>query len=244
MNPLFLGTSGRRIFGVYEPAAQTSGAPRAAVICNPWGNEYVYAHRSLRHLAVRLSRSGCHTLRFDYFGTGDSAGDETETDFSGLARDIESAMETVKDIAGTPRVALIGLRLGANIAAQVASRLPDEIESLVLWDPILPAFESSPDIEVPPPAKQPYTRQSQVIRDLRVFDMESVLDSLPDRSLILFTQSETPDAAPTAAEELGRAAAPRFKVEAVPGPFCWLESITTSGALPVRIIQRIEEWLR
>ena len=45
------------------------------MLCYPWGSEYIYAHRSLRLLAQRRAAAGIHTLRFDYFGTGDSDGD-------------------------------------------------------------------------------------------------------------------------------------------------------------------------
>jgi pimeloyl-ACP methyl ester carboxylesterase len=204
VNPLFIGTAERRIFGVYEPAVHSRGRPRAAVLCNPWGSEYIYAHRSLRRLAARLSKAGFHTLRFDYFGTGDSAGEETETDPAGLGRDAETAIEALKDIADTPKVALIGLRMGANVAASVASRVPSDVEALVLWDPFVSA------------------------------EFRSTLDALPQRSMIVVTERLSSH------EELSGPTA----IEFVTAPCPWVESVTTTGALPVRVIQRIEEWLR
>lgn len=208
MNPFFLGTAERRIFGIHEPAAPTSGRVRAAVLCYPWGNEYVCSHRSMRHLAARLTKTGYHTLRFDYFGTGDSGGDESQTDAAGMESDVESAIESLSDIAGTSQVALIGLRVGANIAARVATRLPDRVEALVLWDPIVSADDGLP-------------RQA-----------------LPPRSLVLVTRR------PESPEALRRMEARFFPVEIVEAPCPWIESATTTGVLPVRPIQRIEEWLR
>lgn len=79
---------------------------------------------------------GFHTLRFDYYGTGDSAGTEAELDLAGCETDVESAMEALADIAGATRVTLIGLRAGANIAARVAARRDAKVEALVLWDPL------------------------------------------------------------------------------------------------------------
>src|ERR1700722_5596148 len=137
MSPFFFGTSERRIFGVYEPAASGTSGKRAAVFCYPWGSEYIYAHRTIRQLAVRLSTAGFHTLRFDFFGTGDSAGDLTDADLAGWETDVESAMEEIRDISGMAQITLIGLRLGATIAASVAARLSRKVDSLVLWDPIV-----------------------------------------------------------------------------------------------------------
>ncbi len=91
----------------------------------------------MRQLATRLAISGIHSLRFDYYGTGDSAGTELEVDPAACETDVESAMEALADIAGTTRLTLIGLRAGANIAAHVAARRLADVEALVLWDPIL-----------------------------------------------------------------------------------------------------------
>ncbi len=105
------------------------------MLCQPLGTEYTYAHRSMRQLALRLTIAGFHTIRFDYFGTGDSAGADSPLSSAGCEVDVESAMEALADIAGTARVTLIGLRAGANIAAQVAARRGADVETLVLWDP-------------------------------------------------------------------------------------------------------------
>ena len=107
------------------------------MLCHPWGSEYIYAHRSVRHLALALCAAGFHTLRFDYFGTGDSAGESGDGDIPGWETDIESAMEELRDISGIPRVTLIGLRLGGTLAAQVAARRSAEVGELVMWTPIL-----------------------------------------------------------------------------------------------------------
>lgn len=181
------------------------------MLCQPWGDEYIYAHRSMRQLAVRLSLAGFHTLRFDYFGSGDSAGEECDTDVAGLQADVVTAIETLKDLGTTEKVSLIGLRVGANVAARTAAAFPGEVEALVLWDPIL-SGEPCPE-SVPP--------------ELRPLDV----DALPDRSLVLLTQRPGPH------EQASR-------VEFLPTPCPWIESASISGIIPVRVIQRIEEWLR
>ena len=92
-------------------------------------------------LRVRLSAAGIDTLRFDYFGTGDSAGEMVDADLAGWETDIELAIEELRDMVGSARVTLIGLRLGATLAARVAARRPGDVDRLVLWDPIQSGLE-------------------------------------------------------------------------------------------------------
>ncbi len=135
MNPLHFGTSSRRLFGMYHPAS-TGRAPRAAVLCNAWGREYMLAYRSIRQLGNMLAADGYHVLRFDYYGTGDSSGELDDATIEGYESDVEAAIEEVRDTAGVGDVALVGLRLGGALAARVASRHPRDVKRLVLWDPV------------------------------------------------------------------------------------------------------------
>lgn len=195
------------------------------MLCQPLGSEYLYAHRTLRQLASRLSLGGFDTLRFDYFGTGDSGGEEAEVDLAGLQADVVTAIETLQDLAATDQVTLIGMRAGANLAAAAAAALPEALEALLLWDPILPGDPAL----------------SGVLRELRPIDLESGLEPLPGRTLILLTQEPRPAEQPAR----GQAGAdPWPAVELLPAPCPWIESASTSGVIPARVIQRIEEWLR
>jgi pimeloyl-ACP methyl ester carboxylesterase len=226
VNPFFLGTADRRLFGIHEPAASHEGKARAAVLCQPWGNEYIYAHRSMRQLAVKLSQAGFHSLRFDYFGSGDSAGEECDTDFAGLQADVAAAIEALKEIAETPRVTLIGLRAGANIAANTAVSFPEVVEALVLWDPIFATDQ-----------------QCRIIQEgAQGTGLQALIDTLPSRSLILATQGRhSYEQWNRDREAVGAKPAP---IEFVTAACPWVESASTSGALPVPVIQRIQEWLR
>src|SRR6516165_2206759 len=104
MNPFFFGTSERRLFGIYEPAGARLTGKRAAILCYPWGSEYLFAHRTFHQLALNLSRAGFHTLRFDYYGTGDSGGEPTDTDLTGCEADLETAIEELIEITGLAKV--------------------------------------------------------------------------------------------------------------------------------------------
>ena len=79
---------------------------------------------------------GIVALRFDYDGTGDSAGlqDDPDRVASWLAS-IEAARQYLLDL-GVADVSAVGMRLGATLAGcQAAASTP--FRSLVLWDPCL-----------------------------------------------------------------------------------------------------------
>jgi len=105
-----------------------------AVICPTMGLEAAYSARALRALGRRLAASRWAALRLDYAGTGDSAGTWTDP---GLVAEwlqgVRGAIGCARSL-GAPRVAVVGLRLGATLAA---AELADGggVDDLVLWDP-------------------------------------------------------------------------------------------------------------
>lgn len=115
-------------FGWLHPAA----GERGVVLCNPFGYDALCTHRGWRKLAERLAAAGLPTLRFDYPGTGDSAGAEDDPDRVNAWLDsIAAAVRHLREATGVTSVSLVGLRLGATLAALAAERLGD-IDSLVL----------------------------------------------------------------------------------------------------------------
>jgi dienelactone hydrolase len=104
------------------------------VICNPIGDDYVRAHRPLRHLAERLAAAGFAVLRFDFHGTGDSSGTERDPGRVAAWRaDVGLAVDELRARASVASIAIVGLRLGATLAMAAAAARP--VESLVLWSP-------------------------------------------------------------------------------------------------------------
>jgi len=66
MTPFHFGDSSRKLFGVYHRAGTASAQAPAVLLCNPFGEEAIRAHRIYRILAERLARHGAHVLRFDW----------------------------------------------------------------------------------------------------------------------------------------------------------------------------------
>lgn len=136
MNPFFFGNSKQPLYGVYHPPRAHTSRPTAVVLCYPLWQEYMRAHRAFRQLAMLLSKAGFSVLRFDYFGTGDSAGDSDSGDVARWTHDVSTAIDELKDTAGVTKVSLVGLRVGASLAAAVAAERKD-LDRIVLWDPVV-----------------------------------------------------------------------------------------------------------
>ncbi|MGQ9424675.1 alpha/beta fold hydrolase [Gilvimarinus sp. F26214L] len=140
MEVFFFGPASCQLLGVYHPADMTRDCYQGVVLCYPFGQEYMRAHRAYRQLASSLSRKGFHVLRFDYRGTGDSSGDLAEVSAEDWLQDIDSAVQELRDMAGVHTITLVGLRLGGLLAGIVGARRQN-IAGLVLWDPLVSGAE-------------------------------------------------------------------------------------------------------
>ena len=129
--PFYFGP-GRELFGFYHPAAPVTGT--AVLLCPPFGVEQIRCHRLYRQLAHGLAESGLPVLRFDYFGTGDSAGSSREFDWTRCLADVITAAAELRARHGGGRVLAFGARLGANAALAVAQAA--RLDGVVAWDAI------------------------------------------------------------------------------------------------------------
>ncbi len=103
------------------------------MICAPLGYEELCAHRSLYELAEGLGRQGVPVLRFDYAGTGDSADPPEGPSLALWRANLAGAIDRLKAETGVTRIVLIGLRFGALMALDAASR--SDVARLVLLAP-------------------------------------------------------------------------------------------------------------
>ncbi|MDH7794795.1 MULTISPECIES: alpha/beta fold hydrolase [unclassified Beijerinckia] len=119
--------------GSFHPARGTRGV----VICSSFGFEEICARKSLVLLAHKLAARGINVLRFDYFGTGDALGGPLHPhQVESWISNIRAAAAWLKTNAAVSDISLIGLRLGALLAANAAPSI-EQLSQLVLIAPPL-----------------------------------------------------------------------------------------------------------
>jgi hypothetical protein len=138
--PLHFGDRRRPLFGLYHDPSGGRVGP-AVLICAPFGEEAIRAHRMLRLLAERLSAAGHPVLRFDYGGSGDSSGDGTELTLDSAADDILLAHEELEALSAATKVGWLGVRFGALAMSSARERALTRPHRLIAWDPV----EDPPD---------------------------------------------------------------------------------------------------
>lgn len=136
VQPFYFGEPESQLFGCCHPPSIPGQGRAAVVLCHPMGEEYIRFHRALRQLALQLSSRGFAVLRFDLSGCGDSAGDEQDWRMSQWQKDLILAIVEMRQRHPQLLTALVGLRLGATIAATVAAA-QGGVHALVLWDPVV-----------------------------------------------------------------------------------------------------------
>ena len=130
--PFFFGPDAG-LFGMYH--APSVPARRAMLMCPPLGQDLIRCHRLYRQLAQSLAEEGLAVLRFDYHGTGDSAGGSAEVDWERCVADTALAAAELRRRAGVDRVVAFGARLGGSVALAVSEQA--RFSEVIAWDPVL-----------------------------------------------------------------------------------------------------------
>jgi hypothetical protein len=132
--PFYFGDSPRSLFGILHPAIARQ--KKALLACPPLFQDAIRSHRALWQLAESLSEAGIDTLRFDWFGTGDSGGESRDLVFDGMLTDLLVAREALATMSGAASVRMLALRSSAFPLLMHAAAQPMPVD-LVLWDPCL-----------------------------------------------------------------------------------------------------------
>lgn len=257
IEPFFFGPPGRELFGCYHEPAAWPAREQGVVLCYPLGQEYLRSHRACRNLAAQLARAGFPTLRFDYYGTGDSQGASDEASLEQWLADLRLAVAELRARGGVERVILAGLRLGASLALRAAAQTP-ELAGLVLWEPIVsgPRYlaelrarheEALMRFFAPPKDAAPGPRPRELggfaIGEAQLAALEGLdlLQVRPPRAkpVLLVEGETTPDLAALAGH---LQAAGRATHLHIPSFTIWVEDVD-KGLVPQQVIDRIAAWL-
>ncbi len=126
-----------------------SGTPTAGVLlCPPFGEERKSTLRPLVGLAEALATAGLAVCRFDYAGTGDSAGDPAAATWAGWTEDVAAALQHGVAALEIPVSGwtLLAVRHGAVAAVAASRRLA--VRRMVLIEPVLMGTTAWRDLEL------------------------------------------------------------------------------------------------
>ena len=110
---------------------------RGVLLCPAFGLEGLTARRAFAELADRLAAHGLSSLVFDWVGTGDSLGNDRDPDrLAAWTASFHAAVAALRREGAVDEVAVVGLRLGATIAARAAATR-DDITDFVALAPVV-----------------------------------------------------------------------------------------------------------
>ena len=128
----FFGSRSEKLFGCrYIPGRAAIGA---LVICSSIHAEHLNSYRTEVLLGRAVAARGIAVERFQYRGHGHSDGESADATFETMVEDALDAVERIVATTGTSKLAFLGTRWGALIAAAAAYRYPGV--PLALWDPV------------------------------------------------------------------------------------------------------------
>lgn len=131
--PFTFKSGGQRVAGTLT-LPRGAGKSPGVVMCHGFTGNRIEAHFIFVKTSRALARAGIASLRFDFRGSGESAGEFREMT---VPREIADARAAIRAIArqsriDTKRIGIMGLSLGGCVAANAASREP-LVGSLALW---------------------------------------------------------------------------------------------------------------
>jgi len=257
VSPFYFGSPDKPLFGCYHAPRPGPEGKCVVVICQPIGHEYINCHRALRQLAVRLSDSGFPVLRFDYFGCGDSSGSTEEGGLLRWVEDISIAITEARHRAAMAQVCLVGLRLGAALSL-IAAAGQGDIESLVLWDPVVTGKEYLRELlsvqrellqSRPKPAKIDNSQHRMEIvgfplsrflyGELEKLNLLEITVKPAENILVIQSQPRVGETEWRA--HLGQSNS-SFEYQHIDAPQTWLPTVDGSLLVPNRILQSVVSW--
>jgi pimeloyl-ACP methyl ester carboxylesterase len=186
-------------------------------------------------------------MRYDYYGCGDSAGDDRDGSVSQWRQDLAMAVTELKDMASLRKVSLVGLRFGAALAATCAAER-DDLDRLVLWDPIFDGSAYVRELTAGRAGAGPDgTVQvhgfplTEAVREGMCAVTPAVFRRLLPPTLIVSTvAADTYGPLQRALREGGTDVVPAF----CPGPRAWVaDAAFASAGMPVAALDRIAHWI-
>ena len=121
---------------LHSPIGYEAPCPAIAFFHGFTGTK-VEPHRIFVKTARQLAAIGFYVLRFDFRGSGDSAGDFSEMTIGGEVSDAIKSIDVLTAMPGvdSDRIGILGLSMGGCVAAFVSGQ-DARVKSTVMWAPL------------------------------------------------------------------------------------------------------------
>jgi uncharacterized protein len=133
----FTNPSGKTLRGaLHLPAADTPTPVPAVVLFHGFTGNRMESHWMFVKCSRALAFAGLASLRFDFYGSGESDGEFRQMTLSGQLDDGRAAAAFLRKqkLIDPERIGLLGLSLGGTVAACLAPTL--KAKALVLWSAV------------------------------------------------------------------------------------------------------------
>ena len=137
MTPYFFGDAKRPLYALYHAPHGSAVRNSAVLLCLSIAHEHAASRDMLSALAGELAANGHHVLSIDYSGTGESTGEIGRGHFLRWLRDIDMAVAELSALSGAQELSVVGVRVGALLAATALATVRTPLRKLVLWDPVI-----------------------------------------------------------------------------------------------------------
>jgi dipeptidyl aminopeptidase/acylaminoacyl peptidase len=134
--PVTFNSERQQIVGIWHQPDGRGPFPTVLFLHGFTGNK-AESHRLFVQQARALAQAGIAGLRFDFRGSGDSAGEFSEMTVAGERADARAAMRWLKRKAAVDarRIGILGMSMGGMIAAFTVAEHP-EIRAAAFWNPV------------------------------------------------------------------------------------------------------------
>jgi exosortase A-associated hydrolase 2 len=136
IKPFYIKASKGKLFALYIFGSLGQKPEQAVIYFPPFAEEMNKARRMMTLMSYHAALLGYGMLSIDLYGTGDSEGDFFDARWEIWLDDMAQAIHWLK-MQGVKRFVFIGLRLGAILALDCIRLFADNVERIIMWQPIV-----------------------------------------------------------------------------------------------------------